>query len=84
MVWLDKPHYESIDYLAFEARKSKKAMAELFITLGIGVYMTNKMNEYNAQAEASRKADLPVKPTHFVRMLRRWARDMGVDISTFI
>jgi len=47
-------------------------------------YLSDKITEYNKQVFATREAGQLPKPTHFIIMLRRWAKEKGYDISKFI
>jgi hypothetical protein len=82
--WIEKGFAEAIDYLAIEAHKSKKAMVHTFLGIGMTHYISDKIAEYNRQVIAARELGKEPELTHFILMLRRWAKDKGGDISKFI
>jgi hypothetical protein len=51
---------------------------------GLSSYMGGKLTEYIKNERAARELNQKVKMTRFVRILRRYAREHGMDISKFI
>jgi hypothetical protein len=83
-VYLDKPFFKVIDFLAETDRMSKKKMTHVLLELGIGYYMGEKIREYNQRAIAARQLEQEPELTRFIILLRRWAKERGMDISKFI
>jgi len=83
MVWLDKPFFDCIEFLAKTDRMSKKKMTHVLLELGIGYYMGDKIREYNQRAIAARQLEKEPELTRFIIQLRRWAKEKGYDINKF-
>ena len=83
-IFFTRPLFEGIEFLAKTERKSKKKMANELMELGIGYYMGAKIREYNQRAIAARQLEQEPELTRFIILLRRWARERGMDISKFI
>ncbi len=83
-VYISKDFDAAIDYLSKEAHKTKMAMVHTLLEIGMSHYLGDKIAEYNKQVIAAREAGQLPKPTHFIIMLRRWAKEKGFDISKFI
>ena len=82
-VYIDKGFNKAIDYLAFEARKSKKAMVHELLGISMTKYISGKIAEYNRQVIAAREEGHDPQVSRFIRMLRRWVKDQGGDVSKF-
>jgi hypothetical protein len=83
-IYFTKPLFDGIEFLAITERKSKKQMAHELMELGISHFMGEKIREYNKRVIAARELEQEVEVTRFIRLLRRWARSKGYDISKFI
>jgi hypothetical protein len=82
-IFLTKPMFEGLEFLAKTERKSKKKMANELMELGIGYYMGAKIREYNQRAIALRELNKEPELTRFIILLRRWAKEQGYDINKF-
>jgi hypothetical protein len=65
-------------------RTSKKQAAELLMKAGLSSYMGAKLTVYIKNDQAAREQNQKIKMTRFVMILRRYAREHGMDISRFI
>ncbi len=74
---------KAIDYLSKERGITKMAMLNELVEIGLNHYISAKIQEANQQAISDREAGRVLKVNHFVRMLRRWAKDEGYDINKF-
>jgi hypothetical protein len=83
-IYFTKPLFDAIEFLAKTERKSKKQMANELMELAIGTFMGEKIREYNQRVIAARERQQEVEATRFIRLLRRWAKEKGYDISRFI
>jgi len=83
-VYLDQPFFECIDFLAKTDRMSKKKMTHVLLELGIGYYMGAKIREYNQRAIALRELNKEPELTRFIILLRKFAKERGMDISKII
>ncbi len=82
--YFNKPLCDGIEFVARIERLSKKSTAEMLMTAGFSSYMGQKLTDHiHAQAEA-RKMGQPFRPNRFARLLRRYAKERGMDISKFI
>ncbi len=76
--------FEGIEFLAKFERKSKKKMAHELMELGLRKFMGEKIKEYNKRAIAARQLEQEPELTRFIILLRRFAKEHGMDISKFI
>jgi hypothetical protein len=76
--------FEGIEFLAKVERKSKKKMAHELMELGLRKFMGEKIREYNKRVIAARQLEQEPELTRFIILLRRWAKERGMDISKFI
>ena len=65
-------------------RVSKREAAAKLMEFGLSKYMGAKLSEYIHAEHVAREINQKVKLNRFVRVLRRYARDNGMDISKFI
>jgi hypothetical protein len=83
-IWFTKPLFEGIEFLAKTERKSKKKMANELMELGLRKFMGEKIREYNKRVIAARQLEQEPELTRFIILLRRFAKERGMDISKFI
>ena len=83
-VWLEKPDYEVVDFLAKEHGLSKKQALHDLLDLGMGRYIGELVAQQNRQVIEHRARGEPARPTYFTIKLRQWARQKGYEISKFI
>jgi hypothetical protein len=83
-IWFTKPLFEGIEFLAKTERKSKKKMANEPMELGLREFMGEKIREYNKRVIAARQLEQEPELTRFIILLRRFAKERGMDISKFI
>jgi pantoate kinase len=81
---LDKPFFDCIEFLAKTERKSKKKMASELMELGLRKFMGEKIREYNKRVIAARQLEQEPELTRFIILLRKFAKEHGMDISKFI
>jgi hypothetical protein len=82
--YFDKKICDSIEIVAAIERTSKKRAADLLMRAGLSKYMGAKLAEYIKNEQAAREQNQRIKMTHFIMVLRRYAKDHGMDISKFI
>jgi hypothetical protein len=82
-VWLDKPLYEAIDFLAKVNRTTRMKMLHDTLQEGLAYYIGAKIAESNRQEIEQRNQGRPVRPTPFVTQLTRLARSKGKSIDQF-
>jgi hypothetical protein len=75
---------DGIKIVADIERTSKKQAAELLMKAGLSSYMGAKLTEYIKSERAARELSQKVKMTRFVQVLRRYAKERGMDISKII
>ena len=63
---------------------SKKDTAELIVKAGLSSYMGKKLSDYIAGEKIARELNQKVKMTRFVMLLKRYAKNRGMDISKLI
>ena len=63
---------------------SKKAAARLLMAEGFRTYIANGLHEYIKDDIADNKLQQRRAITPFIRELRRFAKERGIDISEFI
>jgi hypothetical protein len=82
--YFTKPLCDGIELIAKIERTSKKDAAELLLKAGLSSYMGKKLAEYIKDEQAARELNQRMKMTHFVMVLRRYAKSQGMDISKII
>jgi hypothetical protein len=82
--WLPKNVCNGIELVALIERTSKKAPAELLMKAGLSSYMDGKITEQIKLDTAARERNEKPKRTRFAFILRKYARERGMDISKFI
>jgi len=60
---------------------SKKDAAELLMKAGLSSYMGDKVLEHIRAENAARELNQRMKMTRFVMILRRYAKEHGIDLS---
>jgi len=80
----DKPMFHGIELVAKIERMTKKKAARLLIERGFSSYMGEKITEQIESERAARELNQKAKLTRFVTILRKYARERGMDISKFI
>jgi len=63
---------------------TKKQAAELLMKAGLSSYMGGKIIEYIKNERAAHELNQKIKATRFVKILRRYTRERGIDISQFL
>ena len=63
---------------------TKKQATKLLMKAGLSSYMGGKINEYIKNERAAHELNQKIKATRFVKMLRRYTRERGMDISQFL
>ena len=82
--YFDKDLCDGIKWVAKFERTSKKHAAKILLTAGLEKYMGAKVAEHIEDERAARELNQKVKMTRFVILLRRYAKEHGMDISKFI
>ena len=82
--YFNKQLSDGIELVAAIEHTSKKLAAESLMRAGLSSYMGAKITEYIESERAARGLNQKVKITRFVRVLRRYAKERGMDISKFI
>ena len=82
--YFTKPLCDGIELIAKIERTSKKDAAELLLKAGLSSYMGKKLAEYIKNEQAAREFNQKMKMTRFIQVLRRYAREHGMDISKII
>jgi hypothetical protein len=82
--WFNKKLCDGINLVAKIERVTKKQAAELLMKAGLSSYMGGKLTEYIKIEHAAREPNQKIKMTRFVMVLRRYAREHGMDISKII
>ncbi len=82
--WFNKKLCDGIEIVTAIKRTSKKQAAELLMKAGLSSYMRAKLTEYIKSERATRELNQKVKMTRFIQVLRRYAREHGMDISKII
>jgi hypothetical protein len=73
-----------IDLVAKIERTNKKQAAELLMKAGLSSYMGGKLTDYIHSEQIAREQNQKIKMTRFIQVLRRYAREHGMDISKII
>jgi hypothetical protein len=82
--YFNKKLSDGIKLVADIEQCSKKRAAELLMKAGLSSYMGGKITEYIEAERLAREQEQKMKMTRFVMVLRRYAREHGMDISKFI
>ena len=82
--YLSKPLCDGIDMVAAVELTSKKDAAELIVKAGLSSYMGKKLSDYIASEKIAREHNQKVRMTRFVMLLKRYAKNRGMDISKLI
>jgi hypothetical protein len=82
--YFNKTLCTGVELVAKIERTSKKQVAELLMKAGLSSYMGAKLTEYIKAEAAARELNQKAKLTRFVMILRRYARERGMDISKFV
>ena len=83
-VYLSKPMFEGVELVAKIERKSKIRMTNELMERGSSSYMGEKLTEYIEDERAAREFHQRLKINRFVRVLRHYARERGMDISKLL
>jgi hypothetical protein len=75
---------DGIELVAGIERITKKNAAELLMKAGLSSWMGGKITEYIKSERAARELNQKLQRYRFVFMLRKYARERGMDISKFI
>ena len=75
---------DGVDMVAAAELTSKKAAAEMLMRAGLSSYIGKKISDYIASEKIAREQNQKVKMTRFVIMLKRYAKNRGMDISKLI
>jgi hypothetical protein len=82
--WFNKKLCDGITIVAAIERTNKKQAAELLMKAGLSSYMGAKVTEYIENKRVAREQNQKLKLTRFVTVLRRCAKERGMNISKFI
>ena len=82
--FFSKPLCDGIELVALIERINKKQAADLLMKAGLSSYMGEKLTEYIEDERAAREFHQKMKRTRFIHILRKYARERGMDISMFI
>ena len=82
--FFNKSLSEGIAIVANIERCSKKDAAQLLMERGLSSYMGAKITEHVQSAEVAAELNQKAERTRFISVLRRYAKDQGIDISKFI
>ena len=69
-----------IEFVSYYEKCSKKQAAELLMKAGLSSWMGGKVKEYIEADRIAREKDEKMKRTRFVYLLRKYAREKGLDI----
>ncbi len=83
-MYFTKKLYDGIELVAKIENVNRKKAAELLMKAGLSSYMGAKLTEYIKNDQAAREQNQKMKMTRFVMILRRYAREHGMDISKII
>ena len=83
-VYLSKPMFEGLEFIAAVERKSKIRMTNELMERGIKSYFGEKLGKYIEDDIEARKRGERATVTRFIRELRKLAKSKGMDISKFI
>jgi hypothetical protein len=76
--------FDGIELVAKIEGVSKKEAARQLIERGFSKWMAEKFKEEHEIQAAARELQQQVKVTRFIRELRRFAKERGMDFSKFI
>lgn len=82
--YFNKKLCDGIELVGVIERTSKKRAAELLMKAGLSSYMGEKVTEYIERDRVAREINQKVHMTRFIMVLRRYAREHGMDISKII
>ena len=82
--FFNKKLCDGIKLVADIERSSKKNAAELLMKAVLSSYMGGKLTKYIEDERAAREQNQKIKMTHFIMVLRKYARQHGMDISKII
>ena len=82
--FFNKKLCDGIKLVADIEHSSKKAAAELLMKAGLSSYMGAKLTKYIEDESVAREQNQKIKLTRFIMVLRRYAREHGMDISKII
>jgi uridine kinase len=83
-VFFDKPMFDGIKLVAKIERRTKKKAARLLIERGFINYVSEKLKEAIKVEIAAEELRQKPKANRFIRELRKFAAERGIDISKFI
>ena len=82
--WFPKNLCDGVDLVAAIERTSKKMAAQMLMERGFSSYMGDKVKQ-EIERQRSRRENNQIKsPSRFAILLRKMARERGIDISKFI
>ena len=79
-----KPFCDGIEWIAGIERISKTDAANLLMKAGLSSYIGDKITEYLQDQRAAQQFHQRMRYNRFIRMLRQYAKEQGMDISKFI
>jgi hypothetical protein len=82
--YLPKNLCEGIELVAALEHITKKLAAEMLMTRGFSSYMGEKLKEQIENDNQARGKNQKMPIARFVRVMRRYAREHGMDISKII
>ena len=75
---------DGVDMVSAIELCSKKAAAEMLMKAGLSSYMGGKISKYIHDEKIAREQNQKVKMTRFVMLLKRYAKNRGMDVSKLI
>ena len=82
--YFPKQLHDGIDLASTVELISKKAAAEMLMKAGLSSYMGSKISKYIHDEKIAREHNQKVRMTRFVMLLKRYAKNRGMDISKLI
>ena len=79
--WVNKNMSNGIELVAKIEQLSKKDTAQYLLERGFSSYMGEKVAEFIEQEKAAKELNQKVQLTRFIRELRKFAKERGMDIS---
>jgi len=75
---------DGVELVSAIERISKKDSAEMLMKAGLSSYMGGKITDFIHDEEIARKINQKMQQTRFMRVIKAYAKEHGMDISKFI
>jgi hypothetical protein len=82
--WMPKNLCDGVSFIAKTERISEKAAAEKLITLGFSSYVGSILENEIRDSGIAYKTDALIAQKRFIMLLKRLAKENGVDLSNVI